>query len=232
MEFIDVYYEWLLKQKQGSKVSVLPDGLTEEQSLWRMDVLIRDLFSQMTLYSAEDYRSGRATLILLKKFCFSNATYGNAPRDAAFRAYSEATVKMIDDELARVAASGKDELVCVNPEKLFTIITNTLQMLTSIVQYHGMKKEERTNRSKAKIGSVQLPIKINVQKEIVLERSDTKIVDVIPYLDSAFAISESFNASKKNANAPRKVAGEWAEFKYLTMILDLTMVKLDELGVL
>ena len=74
--------------------------------------------------------------------------------------------------------------------------------------------------------------KINVQKEIVLERNDTKIVDVIPYLDSAFAISEAFNASKKNVNAPRKVAGEWAEFKYLSMILDLTVVKLDELGVL
>lgn len=230
METIDIYCEWLLKQ-QGNSVVTLPGGLSEKKYLERLDILITEMFSQLTLFHEQDYRCGKATLELVKKYCFSNQAYGNAPQAPSFKDYSAATLKMIDDELKRISLVQNADNPYVDPEKLFTIIANTYQLMTSVIAYHHREKNQKVKKEKARFVGVELPIMVDVQKEITFEREDPGIVDIIPYLDKAFSINDSFEKARNNANSPRKIIGEWAEFKYLGMILELSKIKLDELGV-
>ena len=230
MATIDAYCEWLLKQKLGQKMQVLPEGLSEEQYLDRLDTLTRNLFAQMTLYSEKDYQTGKAALILIRKFCFSQRIYANAPQSESFSAYSTVTLKMIEDELNALNAIETEDVPMVNAEKLFTIMYNTLQLITSIIHYFTIKKEERIKKTNAKVVGVEIPLfKIDVQKEIDLERDKTELINPIPYLESIFAVNSNFEKSKKNGNSPRKIAGEWAEFKYLSMIFELSLLKIQEL---
>lgn len=230
MAVIDTYFEWVLSLR-GSTVIMLPGGVSAEKYLERLDLLIKEQFSRITMYDEIDYRSGKAGLLLLKKYCFSKKTYGNAPQSADFSTYADATVKMIDDELQRIGSVHNGIIPIVHPETMFTITANTLQLMTSVVKHYNRKKEDNITKTKAKVAGVELPIMVDVQKEIVWEREDTKLVNVIPYLDNTFSITESFNKSRKNQNAPVRVIAEWAEFRYLSMLLEISKIKLEELEV-
>ena len=212
-------------------IAVLPGGLSAEQYLTKMNILLTELFVPLTIYSEIEYRSGKASLLLLKKYCFSKKIYGNTPQDASFIEYANTTEKMIDDEIHRMETVNNNIFPVVNFEKLFTIMYNALQLMTSVSLHHGMKKEEKTTKQKAKVVGVELPIMVDVQKTIRWEREDTRIVDVIPYIDKTLGISEAFEKTSNNPNAPKKVIGEWAELKYLSMILELTRIKIEELEV-
>ena len=230
MPVVDVYFEWLLT-KHGPDGSALPFGETEKRFLQYHNILIMELYTQLTIYSETDYRTGKALLMLLKKFCFSKRTYSNAPLSASFSEYSDATLQMIEEELARLDSVSGGLLPTVDPEKVFTIIANAMQLMTSVALHHQQSREEKTQKTKAKVAGLQLPIYVDAQKEIIWERNDTAIIDIIPYLDEAFAINESFEKTRSNGNTPSKVIGEWAEFKYLSLILQLSKKKLDEVGV-
>ena len=231
MAVIDVYCEWLMN-KTGNKVIALPDGLSGEKYLERLDILTKELFAPLTEYEEMDFRCGKAALSLIRKYCFTaKKSYGNAPQSAAFAEYAAATKKMIDDELFRIGSIHNGIIPMADTEKMFTIIANTLQLMTSVIAYYNRSKSDRTTRAKPKAIGVELPINVGVQKEIPWEREDTKVVDIIPYLDQTFGVNENFEKSKKNPNAPRKIAGEWAELKYLQMVLELSKIKLDEMEV-
>lgn len=228
---IDSYCEHLMQMHGEDVVVVLPGGLTPDQYLSKVNILISELFAPLTEYAEKDYRSGKAALMLLKKYCFSRKTYGNAPTDEPFNNYSNATLKMIDEEIKRLEAEYNGAIPVVDANKLFTIIYNTLQLMTSVSEHHAKKKEEKTTKQKAKFVGVELPIMVDVQKTIRWEREDLQIVDVIPYLDKTFEITESFEKTSKNPYAPSKNISEWAEFKYLSIILELSRIKAKELGV-
>ena len=222
---IDSYCEYIISKQVKGVVSVLPDGLSQQQYLDRLSYMIRDHYAPLTIYTEADYRCGKAALSLLKKYCFSKRVYGNAQQDEAFRAYSAATEKMIDDELFRISAVHNNAIPVINAEKMFTIVANTLQLLTSVEIYHKGKEKERTAKG---VKQVNTPAAPNM---IIWERTDTALTDVIPYLDKTFQITENFDKSRNNPNAPRRIIGEWAEFNYLRTILQLTKMKLDDLGV-
>ncbi len=228
---IDAYCEWLFSQNNSRGVVALPDGLTEEKYLDHLDVLIKNLFSQLTVYPESDYRSGKAALILLKKYCFDKRIYENAPLDSAFSDYSDLTQKMIQEELDKLSLE-KDAPSKVNEETLFTIMYNTFQLLTSVIKHHEMEKDERYSKQSPKVVGIEIPlIKVDVQKKITWERENTGIRNPIRFLDEIFMITETFEKSKSNENAPRKISGQWAEYKYLSMIMDLSLITIRELGV-
>ena len=233
MATIDTYFEWLLEQhKSGDTIVVVQEETSEEEYLKRLDILISELFSKVTAYSEEEYRSGKALLMLLKKYCFSKKTYGNAPLSASFAAYSDATQKMIDEELQKFTSAEGAGAAVVDASKVFTIVSNTLQLLTSVVRHFSKAKEERVVKSNARVVGIELAMfKVDVQKEIVWERENTALMDPVPYLDGAFTISDDFEKARKNENSPRRMISDWAEFKYLKMALELTMEKLRELEV-
>ena len=231
MVIIDSYCEHIIAARTDGSVPALPGGLTREQFLDRLNFMIREHYAPLTIYTEADYRCGKAALLLLKKFCFSKRTYSNVQQDDAFKAYSTATLKMIDDELFRISAVHNNAIPVVNAETLFTIISNVLQLMTSVVTYFTGRTEERFNKAGTKVVAKKQQSMPGTPNVITWEREDTALVDVISYLDGAFQITDTFEKSRSNANAPRKITGEWAEFRYLSTILELTKICLDEMGV-
>ena len=71
MMVIDSYCEQILGKESENIISVLPSGETPEELFLRMNILINEMFSELTEYSNADYRSGRALLLLVKKYCLS-----------------------------------------------------------------------------------------------------------------------------------------------------------------
>ena len=231
MAIVDSYCECIIGPDGKGIVSALPDGQTGNQFLDRLSYMIREHYAPLTIYTEADYRCGKAVLLLLKKYCFSKRVYRNVQQDEAFKAYAAATEKMIDNELFRINAVHNNAIPVVNAETVFTIISNTLQLLTSVALFYKGQSEERTNKAGTKVVAIKHQSAPNAPKMIAWERPDTGLTDVISYLDSVYQITADFDKSKTNPNAPRKIIGAWAEFGYFRTVLELTRMKLDELGV-
>ena len=69
MAVIDTYFEWALALR-GSSVIMLPGGLSAEQYLTRLDILIKEQFSRLTAYDEVEYAD---KLFLDKTLSFANA---------------------------------------------------------------------------------------------------------------------------------------------------------------
>ena len=227
MTVIDSYCERILEKEIQGTVSVLPGGVSREEFVWRLDIMIKEVFSELTEYTESEYRCGKALLQLVKKYCFSKKALGNLVMEKDFADYHAKTVKMLDDEIARLVPDAEGTIPVIDADKAFTIISNAMQLLTSVIQVQGQEKE-KTN---AQVLGVNLPIMVDKQLRVSLERQDTAIENIIPYLDKVFDISTGFEKAKKNVVASKSAYVEWVEFKYLRLILELTRCKLDEIGV-
>ena len=67
---IDAYCEHLMQMHGNDMVVVLPGGLSPEQYLSNLNILISELFAPLTVFSEQEYRSGKAALLLLKKYFY------------------------------------------------------------------------------------------------------------------------------------------------------------------
>lgn len=227
MMIIDSYCERILEKESKNKVSVLPGGVSREEFIWRLDILIKEMFAPLTEYTEADYRCGKALLLLLKKYCFSKKTLTNQQQDDDFSAYLSKTSKMLEDEIARLVPDSNGAIPVLNADKVFTLITNIMQMLTSVIA-EQKKKKEKTN---AQVLGINLPIMVDKQDKLRLVREDTAIVNIIPYLDEVYGISDSLDKTKKNLINSKTPYVEWVEFRYLKLVLELTKCKLDEIEV-
>ena len=225
---IDSYCERILANESKGVVSVLPGGVSREEFVWRLDILIKDMFSQLTEYTEADYRSGRTLLLLLRKYCFSKKTLGNLQQEQDFSDYLTKTQQMLEDEIARVEPLPNGMIPALDADKAFTIIANIKQLLTSVSLVQKQEKE-KTN---AQVLGLNLRfIQVDKPGTVSLARENTAIVNIIPYLDEANGITDSFEKAKKSPVGSKTSYAEWVEFKYLRMVLELTKCKLDEIGV-
>ena len=207
MTIIDSYCERILEKDIQGVVSVLPGGISREEFVWRLDIMIKEMFSELTEYTESEYRCGKALLQLVKKYCFSKKTLGNLVMEKDFADYYTKTEQMLDSEIARLVPNAEGAVPVIDADKAFTIISNTMQLLTSVIQVQGQEKE-KTN---AQVLGVNLRIKVDKQPRVSLERKDTTIENIIPYLDKVFDISAGFEKAKKNMVASKSSYVEWAE---------------------
>lgn len=228
MMVIDSYCEKILAKETEGVVSVLPGGVSREEFVWRLDVLIKDMFSELTEYTEADFRSGRALILLLKKYCFSKKTLGNLQQEQDFVVYLEKTQKMLDEEITRLTPMADGMIPVLDADKTFTIIANIMQLLTSVSLVQNQEKE-KTN---AQVLGLNIRfIQVDKPGVVSLARESTAIVNIIPYLDESNGITDSFERTKKAPVGSKASYVEWVEFKYLKMVLELTKCKLDEIGV-
>lgn len=228
MKVIDSYCERILANETKGVVSVLPGGVSREEFVWRLDILIKDMFSELTEYTEEDYRSGRALLLLLKKYCFSKKALGNLQQEQDFAEYLTKTQQMLDEEIIRSTPLADGMIPALDADKAFTIITNIMQLLTSVSLVQQQEKE-KTN---AQVLGLNIRfIQVDKPGIVSLARENTAIIDIVPYLDEAHGITDGFEKAKKAPVGSKTSYVEWVEFKYLKMILELTKCKLDEIGV-
>ena len=228
MIVIDSYCERILEQESENIISVLPSGETPEELFLRMNILINEMFSELTEYSNADYRSGRALLLLVKKYCLSKKALGNLQQEQDFTDYLTKTQKMLDDEITRLTPLPDGTIPVLDADKTFTIISNIMQLLTSVILVQRQEKE-KTN---AQVLGINIPFfQVDKQEKVSLARDTTTIIDIVPYLDEVHEITEGLVKMKKSPVGTKTSFVEWVEFKYLKTVLQLTKCRLDEIGV-
>lgn len=227
MMIIDSYCERILEKETQDTVSVLPGGISREELVWRLDIMIKEVYAELTDYSEADFRCGKALLLLIKKYCFSKKAIGNLQMEKDFAEYYDKTEKMLDDQIARLVPAKNGAIPVLDADKVFTIISNAMQLLTSVM-YVQQQEKEKTN---AQVLGINLPIKVDKQVKVSLARDNTTIGDIVSYLDEVYDITENFNKAKKNPGGNKQAYVEWVEFKYLRLVLELSKYKLDEIGV-
>ena len=225
---IDSYCERILANESKDVVSVLPGGVSREEFVWRLDILIKDMFSELTEYTEADFRSGRALLLLLEKYCLSKKTLGNLQQEQDFADYLAKTQQMLEDEIIRMTPLADGMIPMLEADKTFTIIANIMQLLTSVSL---VQKQEKEKTNAQVLGLNIRFIQVDKPGTVSLARENTAIVNIIPYLDEANGITDSFEKAKKAPVGSKASYVEWVEFKYLKMVLELTKCKLDEIGV-
>lgn len=224
---VDSYCERILAKETKGSVSVLPGGVSREGFILRLDVLIKDMFSELTEYSETDYRCGKALLLLLKKYCLSKKALGNLQQEPDFSEYLDKTQKMLDEEIGRLVPDEEGIVPPLDADKTFTIISNIMQLLTSVILVQKRDKE-KTN---LQVVGINLPFMVDKQEKVSLARADTAVMNIVPYLDEVYGITDSFEKARKTLAGAKSTYVEWIEFKYLKMVLELTKCKLDEIGV-
>lgn len=228
MMVIDSYCERILEKESEGAISVLPGGVSREEFVWRLDILIKEMFSELTEYSEADYRSGRALILLVKKYCYSKKILGDLQQEQDFADYLAVTQKMLDDEITRLTPLADGMIPALDADKAFTIIANTMQLLTSVSCAQKQEKE----KANAQVLGVSVPFfKTDKPVSVSLTREDTAIINIVPYLDEVYGITESFDKAKRTPIGAKSTYVEWIEFKYLKLVLELTKCKLDEIGV-
>ncbi len=229
---IDSYSEYVLNPEQSNAVGTLPNGLSREEFIVRLNVLISESFPEMTPYSEEEYRKGKVILLLVKKYCLANKAFGNAPQAPDFSAYLNTTLKMLDDELARMAPAEDGSIPVVNYDKAFTVVSNAMQLLTSAIAYWEMRVENEKNNNQQAGRKIKISFTGNNSvPQMGFARESTEIGDVTFYLDNVWQITKAYQKAKSLLKFQSEAFIEWNEFKYLKMILQITKMKLDEIGV-
>ena len=229
---VDSYSEHVLNPKQSGAVGTLPKGQSREEFIVKLDVLISETLPEMTPYSEEEYRKGKALLLLVKKYCLDNKAFGNAPQAQDFTNYLNATKKMLDDEIARMVPAEDGTIPAVDFDKAFTIVSNAMQLLTSTIVYWEKRVESEKNNNQPAVLGFRLPFGgNNPVPPLGFARESTELVDVIPYLDNVWQISNNYYKAKALLKFQSDAFIVWNEFKYLKMILQITKMRLDEIGV-
>lgn len=224
---IDSYCEKILGKQSSDVVSILPGGVSREEYVWKLDIFIKEMYAELTGFSEQEYRCGKALLCLIKKYCFSRKATGNLQMEKDFSDYFFATEKMLNEEIERIKPLDDGAFPVIDAEKTFTIIANSMQLLTSVIHIRNKEKEKMN----AQLLGVYLPFKVDKQVKLVLSREDTSIENIVPYLDQVHEISVNFEKAKQNSGGSKTAFVEWLEFRYLKQILELTKCKLDEIGV-
>lgn len=229
---VDSYIEHLLNPNQDKAIGILPNGLSREEFIVRLDILLRETFPEMTFYKEAEYRCGKVVLLLTKKYCFGSKSYGNAPKSPGFQEYFTKTEKMLDEELGRMNAFVDGMIPVLDYEKAFTIISNGMQLLSSVIAYQRKQKEKEEKNTQPAVLGIRIPFIGGASADpIEFTREDTAIENVIQYLDDTWEITKRFTVAKANPWIPCEALIEWNEFKYLKMILQITKMRLDEIGV-
>ena len=229
---VDSYSEYVLNPKQSSAVGTLPKGQSREEFIVKLNVLISETLPEMTPYSEEEYRKGKAILLLVKKYCLDNKAFGNAPQTPDFSAYLNATKKMLDDEVARMVPAEDGSIPAVDFDKAFTIVSNAMQLLTSTIAYWEKRVESDKNNNQQAVLGIRLRIGgNNPVPKLSFARKSTELVDVVPYLDNVWQITKNYLKAKALLKFQSEAFVVWNEFKYLQMILQITKMRLDEIGV-
>ena len=224
---MDSYCDLVMQYKSGNSVPVLPGGMNREEFASRMDILIREMFAPFTDYSEAEYRCGKALLLLIKKYCLSKKALGGLQPEKDFSDYLTATMKMIDDELERLVPDSEGYYPVIDADKAFTIITNCMQLLTSVMLVQNREKEKKN----AQVLGISLPFMVEKSGTVRLARDSVSIGNIIPYLDEVYDITGGFEKARKTIGAGKAPYQVWTEFKYLKSVLELTKCKLDEIGV-
>ena len=239
MNVIDSYSEYIVKP-EPSLGSTLLNGVNRNEYLQELNILIREVFSAIPPYSESDYRCGRVILCLVQKYCLAPKAFGDAPQSPEFTAYLNATKAMLQDELKRIdSAHGQDWSLMIDHDLVFTIIANTLQLLTSAMEYYDRQMAEKKQPKKddgknPKAAFLGIPLPFGAAAPvppISLERESTALGDVVPYLDNVWEITKKHNRAKAMLKFQGEAFMDWTEFKYLKMILSTTKMRLDEIGV-
>ena len=227
VKVIDSYCEFIAEKSYSDEIVVVAEDEETEAFLNRMDVLIKEMYAELTAYSEAEFRCGKALLQLIKKYCMSKKAMGNLQMAKDFSEYFVKTDKILDHEIQKIPPDAQCDAPVIDAETVFTIISNAMQMLTSVIQMQKREKE-KTN---AQFLGIALPIKVDKQEAVSLARESTTVEDIVPYLDAVFCITENFEKAKKNPGSNKTPIVEWAEFHYLKQVLTLTKSKLDEIGV-
>ena len=228
MDRVDSYCEKVVMLKADSgAIAVLPDGLSREEYVAHLDILISEMYSKLTSFLEWEFRNGYALLQIIRKYCFSKKVFDNLQQDKDFAEYYAKTNSMIDDEMAKFARDPEKFFAEIDAEKVFTIIANTMQLLTSVIKV----RETETEKKSAQVFGVNLPFMVDKQKTVSLVRESTAIVDIVPYLDKVNGITESYEKALTSPVGSKTALMEWVEFRYLKTVLDLTKCKLDEIEV-
>lgn len=234
MRLIDSYSEHILypKHSQDEKVGILPKGIAREDYLTSLDILIREYFTEMTSYNEADFRSGRAILLLVRKYCLSGKCYSNIKKGESLAQYLEATNKMLEDELNRLNTVSDGAVVSIDHDKAFTIIYNAMQILTSVLEALVRQKAEGPGNNQQVVLGIKLPFGVQTQAPVVeMYRKSTSIGDVVSFIDESWDITKNHLKAKESLKFQGDTVVEWTEFKYLKMILEITIMRLYEIGV-
>lgn len=230
---VDSYSEIILKPVSGTSVGTLPDGMSWEDYLIHLDILIKETFPEMTSYKEKDFRCGKALLLLLKKYCFHAKSLGNAPKTPAFTKYLQETEKMLDEEITRLSSEMYDgTMVVLDKDKTFTIISNIMQLLTSVMAGQERQQAKEQKNAQPAVLGIKIPFIGGATVDpIDFAREDTSIGNVVSYLDNVWEITRRYLVAKANPKSSCEAFIDWNEFKYLRMILQITKMRLDEIGV-
>ena len=229
---IDSYSEYILNPKQNNAVGVLPKGESREAFLFKLDILIKETLPEMTPYSEKEFRSGKALLLLIKKYCLNDKAFGNVPQASDFSAYLDITKKMLEDEIKRMSPVNNGEIPAVDFNVAFTIVSNAMQLLTSAMDYRKEQTEKNKKNNQPVFLGIKLPVGGNSPvPQMSFARESTEIGDVINYLDDTWTITRNYMKAKGLMKAQGEAFIEWNEFKYLKLILQITKMRLDEIGV-
>ena len=231
---IDSYSEYILnaEHKAGEKIGTLPNGVSREDWLKTLDVLIRETFPEVTAYSQAEYRTGKVILLLIQKYCLSDKVFGSIKKGQTLIDYTAATADMLTQELNRMNAASNGFMPVLDAEKAFTIIANTMQILTTV-----MEAKEKTPQGGAAdqpaIFGIKLPFGAPAPAGPTIEmaRESTAIGDVVSYLDTNWEFTKNLQRFKTTPKFQGDAIMEWMEFKYLRMILQITRMRLDEMEV-
>ena len=229
---IDCYSEHILNPNQTGAVGTLPDGMDRDEFLFRLNVLLEETFPEMTSHSKQEYHSGKALLLLVKKYCFNSKVVGNAPKTPGFTEYFNATEKILDEEISRMSPAEDGTIPALDKDKAFTVISNIMQLLTSVIlQQEKQKAKEEKNAQPAVLG-IKIPFVGGAPVDPVdFVREDTSVANIPEYLDNKLEITKRFFAAKANPKNACEAFMDWNEFKYLKIILQITKMRLDEIGV-
>ena len=232
---IDSYTEHLLnaESKPGEKIGTLPRGIARDEWLNTLNVLIRETFPEMTGFTEADYRSGKALLQLVKKYCLGDKCFAGIKKGKSLADYLEATKAMLEEELNRMNSVNAGVLLTLDHEKTFTILSNAMQLLTTVMEAKEKAKTSAAQNNQPVILGVKLPFGVPGQQaqEVEFARESTEIGDVIGYIDETWEITKDYQKAKASLKFQGDTIVEWMEFKYLRMILEVTKMRLDEIGV-
>ena len=239
---------------------LLPASLGEEAArplLDRMSILIEDFYAPVTEYSEEDFRRGRALLLLVKEFCLNDKCLSGLQMAEDFKLYWDKTLAMLEQELTRLGEDGKPEapkekqaagkkaaavpeaeenaapaLPDADYDKAMAIVGNALQLLSSVCATLTSLKAEADKQPRPQVLGIPLPgIAMPFAAKpntVTFARKSPALEDVVGYLREFWHYDDDYNENR------RRVQGveNWAKLKYLFDCLTYTADRMKELEVL
>ena len=231
---VDSYCEFLLPKLAAFE----SDAERTAAELTKISTLIEEFYSPMTEFTEEDFRRGRALLMLVKKYCLTNRCVGALQKGEDFKVYWDKTEEMLNGELQRLEVSetaDKAEAPVIDFDRTMAIIGNTMQLLSSVIVTNNRLREEAEKRPKVNLLRIQLPdIQLpfgNKPGVVNFARESTSLENVVEWLDGLWTVSDSFDKVRRRSRGA-DVYVQWAEFKYLRTCLEMTVTRMKEMEAL